>query len=282
MKDVKIFKGVDVIDFLWNSREEGWVTQILLYKGALSCRVDGKFYVFRSPSMVIIWPGQEIDTIFADREFDSIAMSMSVRFTDSLALPVGLKERLTIKNNFYFRMSQEILDSFIDCYTKIERILQQENHSYKEMVVRHLFTAYYYGLGYYTHMHEFQISPMTKRQEMCDAFIHLVSIHYIQHREVGFYANSLCVTRKYLSAVLKAETGMTALEWIEEYVIRHIKRRLLSSTLNIQQISDELAFSSQSVLGKYFKRSVGLSPQNYRLSIGRRLVKNNDFKEEEK
>jgi AraC-like DNA-binding protein len=34
--------------------------------------------------------------------------------------------------------------------------------------------------------------------------------------------------------------------------------------MTIQQIADELNFPSQSFFGKYFKKSVGVSPKEYR------------------
>jgi AraC-like DNA-binding protein len=92
----------------------------------------------------------------------------------------------------------------------------------------------------------------------------LVSEHFKTEREIEFYANKLCVSKKYLSSLLKQETGMTALEWIERYVVLYAKSCLTSTTMTIQQISDELEFSSQSVFGKYFKRVEGVSPKAYR------------------
>ena len=41
---------------------------------------------------------------------------------------------------------------------------------------------------------------------------------------------------------------------------------LKSSNLNIQQISDELNFKSQSFFGKYFKKFTGMSPKEFRNS----------------
>jgi AraC-like DNA-binding protein len=75
------------------------------------------------------------------------------------------------------------------------------------------------------------------------------------------------MTNKYLSALLKQETGMTALEWIEKYVVLYAKSCLSSTTMTVQEISDELDFPSQSVFGKYFKRVEGVSPKAYRQSL---------------
>ena len=62
------------------------------------------------------------------------------------------------------------------------------------------------------------------------------------------------------------QTGYSAVEWIERFVILEAKVLLKSSNLNIQQIADELHFPSQSFFGKYFKKLTGMSPKEYRNS----------------
>lgn len=102
---------------------------------------------------------------------------------------------------------------------------------------------------------------------MCENFISLASENFKEHRDIGYYADKLCITKKYLSALLKQETGMTALEWIERFVVLYAKGCLTSTNMTVQEISDELDFPSQSVFGKYFKRVEGMSPKAFRQSI---------------
>jgi AraC-like DNA-binding protein len=102
---------------------------------------------------------------------------------------------------------------------------------------------------------------------MCDRFIGLVAEHFKQHRDLDFYADKLCISKKYLSTLLKEHTGMTAFMWIEQYVVLYAKSSLSSTKMTIQQVSDELNFPSQSVFGKYFKRIEGISPKAYRESL---------------
>ena len=62
------------------------------------------------------------------------------------------------------------------------------------------------------------------------------------------------------------QTGISAVAWIERHVVLEAQVMLRSSNLNIQQISDELHFKSQSFFGKYFKKATGLSPKQFRNS----------------
>lgn len=113
------------------------------------------------------------------------------------------------------------------------------------------------------------MQQMTCQQEMCERFISLVSENFKEHREIGFYADKLCISNKYLSSLFKQETGMTALEWIESHVALYAKGCLSSTSMTVQYISDELDFPSQSVFGKYFKRVVGMSPKAYRQTLSK-------------
>ena len=71
---------------------------------------------------------------------------------------------------------------------------------------------------------------------------------------------------KYLSKVIKDNSGMSAGEWIDNYVAMEAKALLKSANMTVKQIIDELNFSSQSFFGRYFKRIVGVSPKEYRKS----------------
>ena len=88
--------------------------------------------------------------------------------------------------------------------------------------------------------------------------------HFKEQRFLDFYAEKLEISPKHLSRTMKKETGFSAVEWIERYVILEAKVLLKSTNLNIQQISDELNFPSQSFFGKYFKKKVGMSPKEFR------------------
>lgn len=98
------------------------------------------------------------------------------------------------------------------------------------------------------------------------SFIRMVHANFARERSVGFYASQLCVSPKYLSALVKEATGRTAARWIEDYVIMEAKNLLRFSGKNIQQIAYALNFANQSAFGKYFKHLTGMSPSEFQKS----------------
>lgn len=110
-------------------------------------------------------------------------------------------------------------------------------------------------------------NPTRKRNNAYfNAFIEELSKHYMHARNVGFYAERLHLTPKYLTTLLRTTTGRTATEWIDEYVVLEAKNLLKHSPMNIQEIAYYLNFSNQSFFGKYFKQHTGVTPTAYRSS----------------
>ena len=101
---------------------------------------------------------------------------------------------------------------------------------------------------------------------LVDGFIKLVSEYHTSHRNVGFYADKLCLTPKYLSRVVRDVTGRSAPEWIDAFVILEAKNLLKYSGLAIKEIVYKLSFPNQSVFYKFFKSRTGMTPSEYRHS----------------
>ena len=94
-------------------------------------------------------------------------------------------------------------------------------------------------------------------------FLNEVSLHYMDERRIGWYADRLCVSPKYFAQVIYKESGKYAKDWIRDYVIRAAKKMLKSGNYTVQEVSDALHFANQSFFGTYFKKAVGLSPKDF-------------------
>ena len=269
LKDIELLDGGSILNRLRFPHKINRVTQIVITAGQFSCLVDFHIWSLKAPAVALFLPGQVVESIELDEDFAGFGMVMNPEFTDSLNLPVSLQERLFIKDTQFYSVTVEVIDVLTSLYKQVSNVMNQHDNPYRDEIVRHLFSAYYYGLGYYMHGLQSQPSAMTPQQEKCEKFMSLVACNFKTQRDIGFYADKLCMTGKYLSTLLKLETGMTAMDWIEKYVVLYAKSCLSSTSMTIQEISDELNFPSQSVFGKYFKRVEGVSPKAYRHSLSK-------------
>ena len=95
-------------------------------------------------------------------------------------------------------------------------------------------------------------------------FLTLLKQYHQEERTVNFYADKMCISPKHLSSVIKQMSHKTAHEIIADFVTMTAKRLLKTTTMSIQEISDELNFANQSFFGKFFKQNTGQSPSAYR------------------
>jgi AraC-like DNA-binding protein len=84
---------------------------------------------------------------------------------------------------------------------------------------------------------------------------------------VGYMASQLHLSPKYLSDLLKEETGKTALELIHLYVISEAKNMLVEGKRSISEIAYQLGFENPPYFSRLFKKEVGVSPKEYKAHL---------------
>lgn len=139
----------------------------------------------------------------------------------------------------------------------------QTDHFHQDSILR----SYLYILIFELDSIKQNLPNKEIQNPLFEKFKELLVKDFIKHRSPSYYAESLNVTRKYLSEVIKNNSGKTTREWIDEMVILEAKVLLQNKSLTITQISDVLHFSNPSVFGKFFKNYTQLSPLEYRNDI---------------
>ncbi|MDG0818875.1 helix-turn-helix domain-containing protein [Staphylococcus equorum] len=89
--------------------------------------------------------------------------------------------------------------------------------------------------------------------------------HLYQLLTLDILAKHVNLSSKYLSHLFKKEVGITISAYITEKKLEEAKLWLDNSSLSISEIAHQLSFSDQSYFIKVFKRSIGLTPKQYRL-----------------
>jgi AraC-like DNA-binding protein len=84
---------------------------------------------------------------------------------------------------------------------------------------------------------------------------------------VNHIAGLLHLSPRYLSDLLKQETGKTALELIHLYVISEAKNLLVAGDRTIAEIAYVLGFENPPYFSRLFKREVGVSPKEFKGQI---------------
>lgn len=110
-----------------------------------------------------------------------------------------------------------------------------------------------------------QQNGCNRGEELFHKFINCIHAHYLDQKEVSFYANELCISPRYLSTITRQVTGESAKTIIDRHIILETKVLLRTTEMTVQEITNHLNFPSQSYLGRYFKKHTGESPIEYRM-----------------
>ena len=234
--------------------------------GSCSIKVNLQHYDVESPMLVTLMPGQIVEGIDYSPNFDGITIVLSKRFIDMLNLPGWQQQHMMLFNNPVNAISQEALRNLQIFYTILHKAASDEENPFRLQVIENLIRVFFYG-GV-SKFRKLEGSAASSKNNTVERFMELVQEHYREERLIGFYADKLCITPKYLSKLIKEHTGRSAGEWIDNHVILEARAMLQSSDMTIQQIAASLNFPNQSFFGKYFKRATGLSPKQYRSSKG--------------
>jgi two-component system response regulator YesN len=77
-------------------------------------------------------------------------------------------------------------------------------------------------------------------------------------------ANLVYMNPSYLSTLYKQFTGKNISDYITELRVAKAKDMLLQSSLKIHEIGEEVGFSNSGYFTRFFKKHVGVTPQEYR------------------
>ena len=106
----------------------------------------------------------------------------------------------------------------------------------------------------------------TQGEQLFHRFMKAVAEDDGTHRSVAYYADMLCYSPKYISHVVKENSGKTPLEWINKHTIEMIEHKLRFTDCSIKQLSYDFDFPNVSFFCKYVKKHLNISPNKLRQS----------------
>lgn len=237
----------------------------LIVEGGVTFNLDLKKYEITAPCMIIYSPGQILQHVRREKNHNVRHIHFSRGFIDNMTkyFKDFFLFNHQIKNHAAIPLTPDDLKELLNFYDKARRVVLDVENPYRMEMVFHLSAILFYDI-----LSRIKTEPdesfKSSRALLVNNFLNMVQDNHIEHRDLSFYAEKLHLTPKYLTTVIKRESGVSASDWIERHVILQAQALLKSTDLTIQQISDKLNFSSQVFFGKYFKRLAGMSPKEYR------------------
>jgi len=273
-----IFVFDDILTFSENFRLNditnpvrfGMTIVIICKKGHFKLRTGMNDFVVKSNMVMVILPEQITQLIEISPDFDGGYVLLKSDFFDfQNDFKMGLSLQSHLLKQPLIQLSDKEMEEVLFIFNTIKIKIEENNTLLlKEVIHTYLRVAFYMFVEILLKTKETTVK--TRNEEIFEKFISLLDKHFRKEQNVGWYAEKISITPNYFSKLIFEVSGKPAGEWIKDYIILEAQALLNSSSLSVQQISDELGFSNQSHFGTYFKRYMGVSPNGYK--YGRRKL----------
>lgn len=238
---------------------------IFVRQGYCRAVINLQTYEMHAPAAVVIRAGEILQPLEVSPDFQASFIVMSKKFAEDIFLHINDMQNLTAINRYpVIQVPEDLAPKFSAFYESLHAILDDKENPNVLKVLQHSIVAFYYRCAH--RCYNLTKGANDTAYRLSDRFLDLVQRNFKRERFLEFYANELGITPKHLSRTVKAQTGYSAVGWIERFLILESKVLLKSTNMTVQQISDSLNFPTQSFFGKYFKKNVGVSPKTYRNS----------------
>lgn len=107
---------------------------------------------------------------------------------------------------------------------------------------------------------------LSRQYQLVNQFKKMVQERFLTLKTVQEYASLLFVSSKYLTEIVKNETGQNALHVIHNRLFLEAQYLLSSSGLSVKEIAEQLKFDNSSHFSRFFKRFAGVNPSDFKKS----------------
>lgn len=242
---------------------------LFMKKGKMVIKEQVNIFELSENSIILIDSRSVYEIMEVSKELEVKVLTYHRSFISK----IGLKfNRLNIYHNIRMELrrgytfTDREFEVFWDILKGIDYFLDEiDDLEYAVESIESLFSAFIYNVSSFVMRNRKNTKGMmTRNQEIVLDFIGLVGENYLSQKSVEFYAQTMMLSTRHLSSVIKAETGKTAGQMINEFIINEAKALLASTLKPVNEIANRLNFSDQYSFSHFFKKHQGVSPTEYR------------------
>ena len=254
---------------------------IIVLEGNIEIIVNGEKFRFGKNTYINLPTWSDIYEIRYDKDFHAMATATDRSVVEDIfrnrnPFPLDFKFRIDhgiggeiIEKEDINVLKRDISNMIMSLSNKDHLFAEEINYAYFYILLTDMADMMWkrYGKGKPSHHTE-----MSRSDGIMKEFAELLVKHIHKETSVEFYAEKLCISKQYLSLIVKEKTRVTIGTIISAMRAEAAARLLRDPEMTIQQIAEELSFADQSSFGKFFKKQTGLSPLKYRQTLRKTLL----------
>ena len=234
---------------------------------------DGQTIHLGPNDLFIIFAHAVMEHFMSSPDFDcrEVWFSRGEMWDMNMYGKTNLSDLVALKQNPKVTLSEEEfakLDTYFQLLCQnVREQAEKDNHA----IVHSLFSTFILEILSLMRRHREQAAAAASSSGaklhgklLADEFVKLVEQSDGRLRRVEDFAEQLNVTPKYLSKLLMKTMARKPRTIIALFTLKAIENRLRYSDKTMQEIADELNFSSASAFGKYVREHTGMTPLEFR------------------
>lgn len=246
---------------------------IFVEQGQMTCKIDEQDYSFHAGETALCMPHILLTEIQGSEDFEYSLLGFSRKDLIKNVLQSNGKKMLEVldykRSNPAVKLGDEEKEVFEHYFKLVQIQISNKSKPFYNELMEALFVTVFYEISGVVSSRvasdEYEPVHGAKRKDwMFRNFLRLLSEIGGRERSVGFYAEKLNISSKYLSNVIKDVSGKTAMSWIQQHTAELVARDLKYTDKSIKEIAYTYNFSNLSFFGKFCKKNLGCSPKAYR------------------
>jgi len=244
-----------------------FIAYVIVTEGRLSLDLNGVNHHLDRNCSLFVDRNMVIDNVKHTESFNCVICALSTDIGFAFFNKSLLQSIMHIMANPVIKMEQTEVDLMMKYYELLTFKMDHQEMNFGRETVRDIIRCFAYDLlsNVNKHLDSGAESDMLRQGDrIYRRFMLMLAENSSMNRSVKSYADELCVSPKYLTSVCRRHSDCTASELISTSIVSRIKQLLLYSDLSIKEVANEIGFDNLSFFGKYVRKHLGLSPNNYR------------------
>ena len=253
---------------LHHSHRHSFYHLVLFTKGAGTHTIDFNHFKVKPFEIYFMIPGQ-VHSWHFEGEPDGYIINFSDTFFKSFLLNPDYLERF----RFFSGISEESICQLpVKIHDKITQLFEDilvrtSNEKDGKTDMTRLLLMQLFILVDDSCKSNSQKAVPQQKQILLRTFRRLIDQHYLSLKLPKEYADLLYVTPNHLNALCQDLLGKTAGELIRDRVLLEAKRLLTNANMTITEIAFSLNFQDNSYFNRFFKKYVGITPDEFRKQL---------------
>lgn len=241
---------------------------VLFTHGAGTHSIDFERFDVKPGQIYFMVPGQ-VHSWHFEGLTDGYIINFSEAFIQSFLLQPGYLDSFSFFNG---NLKDAVVNLPADTFATAKELFEQIIHEIMKPAPSGSDMVRLLMLQIFIHVNRLNSNPvgwgkLSYNQTLLKNYQKLIEQHYADIKLPKDYAELLYITPNHLNAVCKDLLDLSAGELIRNRTLLEAKRLLTNPQLNISDISLRLNFSDNSYFTKFFKKTEGVTPEEFRKQI---------------